>query len=174
MLSRLTDRPTLVRVQSWDPHGSAPEGAARLLELAWPLQVGAVASGRAEVICMGPTEWLVLSDSNVFREAPLLPALEEQLRGSSFRATELSSALARIRIEGSTARTLLSKACALDVHSDALAPGRAPRTLVAGLPVIIRSLGGTSFECLVSLSYADYLQKWLADAALELDLEPSR
>ncbi len=167
MLSRLTDSATMIRVQSWERQCAAPERAAQLLGVTWPLQAGAVASGRADVICVGPTEWLVLSSSEVSLDVPLMAALEEQLQGGSFRATDLSAAYARIRIEGPDAHSLLSKACALDVYSDALQSGRAPRTLVAGLPAVIRCLGPSTFECLVSLSYADYLQAWLSDAALE-------
>jgi sarcosine oxidase gamma subunit len=55
----------------------------------------------------------------------------------------------------------------LDVYSEHLAPGRAPRTLIAGLPVVIRCLDAAVFECIAPLSYADYLLSWLTDAAAE-------
>jgi heterotetrameric sarcosine oxidase gamma subunit len=99
----------------------------------------------------------------------LVPALEERFRdaSSSCRATDLSAALARIRITGDPARALLSKACALDVHSDELRPGRAPRTLVAGLPTVVRCVADSAFECIVAQSYSRYLLAWLTDAAQE-------
>jgi heterotetrameric sarcosine oxidase gamma subunit len=119
-----------------------------------------------DVICIGPTDWLVVPAADVGADR-LLQALEEALRGSSFRATDFSSALVRIRIDGAHGRALLSKACALDVYSENLAPGRAPRTLIAGLPVVIRCLEPAVFECVAPLSYADYLLSWLTDANTE-------
>jgi sarcosine oxidase subunit gamma len=99
--------------------------------------------------------------------------LDEQFRGTSpFRVTDLSAAFARIRIGGAYARALLSKACALDVHSGELRPGRAPRTLVAGLPVIVRCVTDSGFECIVALSYSHYLMSWLTDAAQEFSGGP--
>jgi sarcosine oxidase subunit gamma len=159
----------LVRVQSWARRDlTIPPEAANALRTEWPLQAGAVARGRADVICIGPTDWLVVAGSEL-PEHELLQTLAAAFHGSSFCATPLSSALARIRIEGAHARALLSKACALDTQSADLAPGRAPRTLVAGLPVIIHCLAESNFECIVPLSYADYLMAWLGDAAAEFE-----
>jgi sarcosine oxidase, subunit gamma len=167
MLSRATEHSTLVRVQSWARRERVvPREAANALRIEWPLQAGEVASGRADVICINPTNWLVVGIE--FPEEELLQVLDAAFHGTPFRATALSSSLARIRIEGDHARALLSKACALDTQSADLTPGRAPRTLVAGLPAIIRCLDGLRFECMVPLSYADYLVAWLSDAAAEL------
>lgn len=166
MLSRLPSSAPLIRVQSWLRGIPAPEPVTRLLELDWPHQAGEVARGVVDVICIGPTDWLVVSASDVGTDR-LLQALEEAFQGSSFRATDFSSALARVRIDGAHGRALLSKACALDVHSEKLAPGRAPRTLIAGLPVVIRCLESAVFECIAPLSYADYLLSWLTDANSE-------
>ncbi len=161
MLELMTDAATLIRVQSWD----RARGVPRFFEIDCPAKVGSVASGaRGAVICTAPTDWLIVAalDSGLAR------ALDEQIRGTpSFRVTDLSAALARIRIAGAYARALLSKACALDAHYDELRPGRAPRTLVAGLPVILRCVADSDFECIVALSYSHYLVSWLTDAAQE-------
>ena len=167
MLSRVTEHTALIRVQSWTRSDRAiPREAANALRIDWPLQAGEVASGRAEVICINPTDWLVVAGIEL-PEEELLQILAAAFHGTPFRATALSSSLARVRIEGNHARALLSKACALDTQSADLTPSRAPRTLVAGLPAIIRCLHGPKFECIVPLSYADYLVAWLNDAAAE-------
>jgi sarcosine oxidase subunit gamma len=167
MLSQLPLSDPLIRVQSWARGASAPESAERLLGLDWPFKAGdVVRDDRVDVICIGPTDWLVVAASAAGSDR-LLHALEEAFRGSFFRATDFSAALARIRIGGAHGRALLSKACALDVYSGNLAPGRAPRTLIAGLPVVIRCLESDVFECLTPLSYADYLMTWLTDANAE-------
>lgn len=166
MLSRLPNSAALIRVQSWSRGAQPPEAIERFLALDWPVQVGEVARGDLDVICIGPTDWLLLWQPEVDLDR-VLQAVEEAFKGSSFRATDFSSALVRIRINGAAAPALLAKACALDVYSPALAPGRAPRTLIAGFPVVVRCLEPAVFECLAPLSYADYLLSWLTDASAE-------
>jgi heterotetrameric sarcosine oxidase gamma subunit len=174
MLSQFSNSTALVRVQSWSRDTPPPAPIGRLLGLDWPLQVGEVAQGQADVdvICIGPTDWLVLSQAEVDPNR-LVQAIEETLQESCFRATDVSSALVRIRINGAAARALLAKACALDVSSPSLAPGRASRTLVAGLAVVLRCLEPTVFECIAPRSYSDYLLSWLADAGAEFNTTAS-
>jgi heterotetrameric sarcosine oxidase gamma subunit len=163
MLSRSPNSAAMLRVQSWSRGTRPPEAIERLLELDWPVQVGQVAQGALDVICIGPADWLLVSKAG----GDLVRAVEETLKGSSFRATNLSCAWARILIDGTAATALLRKACALDVGSPSLAPGRAARTLVAGVAVILRCLQPAVFECIAPSSYADYLLSWLADASAE-------
>lgn len=164
MLSVL-DPGGIIRVQSWDIHEAPPSKAEEMLGLLWPKPTGTVARGRVEVLCVGPTDWLVLvPDPNAI---PVLQALGDAFGGSSYRATDVSSALARIRVEGPHARALLAKGCSLDLHPVAFTPDRLARTRFAGMPVVIRCTKPSSFECIVSLSYCDYLISWLTDAATE-------
>lgn len=165
MLSRVTPFSPVIRVQSWERHGAiAPEVVAELLQLRWPMETGAVATGRLDVICVNPSDWLIVAREDV-SAGEWMAALQRGFHGSAFRATDLSHALGRVRIAGDDARLLLSKVSALDVRSSSeLIPGRAPRTLVAGLPTIVRCLNLTSFELIVSLSYIEFLLAWLQDA----------
>jgi sarcosine oxidase, subunit gamma len=158
----------MLRVQSWSRGTQPPEAIERLLELEWPAQVGQVAQGALDVVCIGPTDWLLVSQTEG-DFGRLAQAIEESLQGSSFRATDLSSGWVRILINGTAAAALLAKACALDVGSPSLAPGRASRTLVAGVVVILRCLEPAVFECIAPSSYADYLLSWLADASAEFN-----
>jgi len=89
--------------------------------------------------------------------------------GSAFRATNVSDALARIEINGPEVRNLLAKGCSLDLHPPRFAPGRCARTRFAGMPVIVCCRGASKFECIVTISYVDYLLSWLADATLEFE-----
>jgi sarcosine oxidase subunit gamma len=88
-------------------------------------------------------------------------------QGSSFRSTNVSQALVRIRLDRPEVRDLLAKGCALDLHPPLFPPGRSARTRFAGMPVIVRCTGTSTFDLLVSQSYADYLLSWLDDAELE-------
>jgi len=161
----LLDPCSILRVQTWDENAALAAGVEEGLGIAWPRHTGAVASGRADVLCIAPTDWLVMASNP--DAASLLQGIEGALKGSAYRAATLSQALARIQIEGSQARSLLAKGCALDLHPHYFAAGRSARTRFAGLPVIVRCTQSSTFVCIVTASYRDYLLAWLNDAALE-------
>jgi sarcosine oxidase subunit gamma len=166
MRSRVLDPCSIIRVQTWDSEAAASSKVEEALGIAWPNETGAIASGPADIICTGPTDWLVIAADN--EATALLQRLGEAFEGSAFRATNMSQALARIEIDGPNARVLLSKGCALDLHPPRFLPGRCARTRFAGMPVIVCCTQPSTFECIVTLSYSEYLISWLADAALEL------
>jgi sarcosine oxidase, subunit gamma len=156
---------SVVRVQTWDSEALAPSAVEDMLGVTWPVKTGAVASGRADIICVGPTDWLVLASE--LDASAWLDRLRTAFDGSVFRATNLSDALARIEIGGPEARDLLSKGCSLDLHPPLFPPGRSARTRFAGMPVIVRCTETSKFELVVTQGYADYLLSWLEDAELE-------
>src|ERR1700722_14583830 len=108
MLKQL-DPGGIIRVQSWDIRTAVPPQAEELLGLQWPTTTGTEARGRADVLCIGPTDWLVLMPNSTV--APVLQALSDAFAESSYRSTESSSALARVQVEGTNARALLAKGC---------------------------------------------------------------
>jgi sarcosine oxidase subunit gamma len=164
-MPKVLDPCTLIRVQTWDLQAAVPPAAERSLGIAWPRETGTVARGRAEVLCIGPTDWLVIAiDSD---PAALLQQLAQAFRGSTFRASDVSQALTRIEIDDPEARMLLSKGCALDMHPSRFPPGRCARTRFAGMPAIVRCARELTFECIVATSFRDYLFSWLSDAGRE-------
>jgi sarcosine oxidase, subunit gamma len=167
MLKRLLDTGSIIRVQTWNSAATPPSSIEILLQVAWPTITGTVASGRADILCIGPTDWLLLAiDPDA---SALLQRLDEASDASDFRATNVSQTLARIRIEGPEVRDLLAKGCSLDLHPPLFPPGRAARTRFAGMPVIVRCTGAAAFDLIVTRSYLDYLMSWLADAELEFE-----
>ena len=165
MVKPLPDLCSVIRIQTWDSQAVVPLPVERALSITWPMETGTVASGRADVICTGPTDWLVMTaDPDA---APLLQRLDESFGGSAFRATDFTQALALVEITGPDARVLLAKGCALDLHPSRFAPGCAARSRFADMPVIVRCIRESTFHCIVESSYKDYLILWLADAAAE-------
>ena len=156
-----------VRVQTWAAGAPAPSLVQEAIGVAWPQKTGTVASGRVDVICVGPAEWLVLTakpDAALWMER--LGAL---FQGSAYRATDMSQALLHVQVEGPQVRDLLAKGCALDLHPSLFPPGRSARTRFASMPVIVRCIRHSSFELIVTLSYADYLMSWIEDSELEFE-----
>lgn len=165
MSSRVLDSCTMLRVQSWDIKAAVPSRVEQALGIPWPKLTGTVATGCAEILCLGPTDWLIVAANS--DTATLLEVVTDAFRGSSFRVTNVSQALSRIHLEKPHARSLLSKACALDVAPEFFPPGRSVRTRVAGIPVVVRCMQALTFECIVSVSYCEYLSAWFKDAATE-------
>ena len=165
MLKGVLGPGSIIRVQTWDSEARPPQAVIQVLGGAWPQKTGTVAGGGIDTICVGPTDWLVLAADP--DPAPLLRRLDVHFEGSAFRATNLSRALIRVKIEGREARDLLAKGCALDLHPQCCPPGQASRTRFADVPVIVRCMRPSTFECIVALSYADYFLSWLEDADLE-------
>jgi sarcosine oxidase, subunit gamma len=166
MLKTVLDLGSIIRVQSWSIQSAAP-AIESALGVSWPSIVGVVARGRADILCIGPADWLVVasdSDAN-----GLLQWLGEAFEGPAFRATDASQALCRVEIKGPAVRDLLAKGCSLDLHPTLFAPGHAVRTRFAGMPIIVRCTDTSAFELIVTRSYVDYLMSWLADAALEFE-----
>jgi len=157
----------ILRIQTWDDEAFVPPAVEDILGVAWPKRTGLVARGRADVIYVGPTDWLVLwADADA---GALLMHLDVALEGSTFRATNVSQALVRIQLDGTEMRDLLAKECSLDLHPPLFPPGRSARTRFAGMPVIVRCIGTSTFELIVTQSYTDYLLAWLEDAKLEFE-----
>ena len=171
MLSPVLQPCSIIRVQTWDSKLtglSKPAGLAnaeQALGTTWPELVGTTANGHADILCIGPTDWLVIvPDPDV---TGLLHELGEAFEGSSFRATNVSHALARLAIEDPDARALLTKGTALDLDPTCFPPGRCARTRFADIPLIVRCIRMPAFELIVASSYHDYLIAWLNDAARE-------
>ena len=165
MRSHLLNPCTLIRVQTWSSQATPNQEAEVALGAPWPRVIGTIASGRADILCIGPMDWLVTATDPDARA--LHQRLENAFEGSAFRATNVSEALARIEVQGPEVRALLLKGCALDLHPSRFPPGRCTRTRFAALPTILRCTGSSNFECIITASYQEYLLSWLSDAAQE-------
>lgn len=159
----LLDGGAVVRVQTWDARAVPAEPLQSVTGGAWPLSAGGCARDRVDIICVGPGDWLLLT--GIEAHAALLRDLQAACAGTVFRATDVSAALSRIRVEGPQTRQLLSQACAVDLHPDVFGAGRATRTRFAGMAVILRCLQPTQFECIVTRSLGQYCRAWLERAA---------
>jgi len=163
MRSRVLDLCAVVRVQSWDVTASVPTALDALVGVVWPREVGTVASGLVDVLCVGPAEWLVV-DGGEPEGAGLCARIGSALVGSSLRATDLSRGLVRVEMVDEDVREVLLKGCSLDLRPDRFPVGRCARTRFAGVPAILRSHDPSRFEGIVAASYREYLMAWLADA----------
>ncbi|MGW1397220.1 sarcosine oxidase subunit gamma [Streptomyces sp. NPDC002405] len=146
----------------------ASEAAGRLgsaLGAALPGHCGATArSGPHSTLWLGPDEWLVLSQS----EGPALVAeLLDALAGAPGSVVDVSANRTTLELSGPSARAVLEKGCALDLHPRSFGPDRAVSTQVGPVPVVLWQTGETAYRLLPRSSFADYLTRWLIDAMSE-------
>ena len=73
-----------------------------------------------------------------------------------------------IRVTGPRARDLLAKGCPLDLHPSLFAKGACAQTVMAKAGVLIHAVDdGPTYDLYVLRSFAEYLWRWLEDAAQE-------
>jgi sarcosine oxidase subunit gamma len=156
---------TILRLQSWSPR-HMQDKPVLLAGRELPSQVGAMLSGSTQVLCVGPHEWLLVSqgcDASSLRE-PLYPNLAAQ----GLVLVELTDGLTIIEVRGPAAPDLLTKGCGLDLHPRRFPAGRCARTRFAQILLTVVCLDEPRrFELYVARSYAHYLHSWLIDAAAE-------
>ena len=130
-----------------------------------PNTVAQTAGGH--VLWLGPDEWLIVSPGG--EAAPIESALRSALEcaqtdhaGSS--VVNVSAARSVLELSGPSARGVLEKGCALDLHPATFRPGRCAQTLVSRVEVILHQTTDTTCRLFVRSSFARYLALWLLDA----------
>jgi len=119
---------------------------------------------------LGPDEWLVLAPMT---EIHLSEKINSAWAGLHHSVTDITGGQTVVRIEGERAREVLNQGCTLDLHQRVFQVGQCAQSLLAHVPVLIsrNSDNGNAicrFDLVVRRSYADYLAKWLLDAAREI------
>ena len=138
---------------------------AELAGCGLPLRpLDSAAKGRMAALWLGPDEWLITGPAD---SVALTAKLQRAFRGKFVTATDLSHAMAVIRLAGPDAGDVLSKGCGLDLHPRVFKPGNVAGTLLARAHVVLHQVEDTAYHLYVRRSYADYLWRWLEDAGRE-------
>ena len=180
---RKADSATSVGVQMWerpflghvnlrgDPSEKrflkAVEGA---IGVALPLEPNTVAEGREiSALWLGPDEWLLLTPPD--RQRDVVPALKAALGDTFAAVNDLSGGQTVVHIQGTHARDVLSKGCPLDLHHRVFGPGQCAQSHISKTMALIRQIDDTpTYDVIVRRSFADYLARWLEEAAREYGL----
>jgi sarcosine oxidase, subunit gamma len=120
--------------------------------------------GQVRILSLGPDERLIVSD--VIDARQLAGRLARHLAGCDVAVVDLSCALKTVRIEGSAAPDVLAKGCGLDLDPCSFPVGRATRTRLAQLSVIVECVDrAPTYDLYWGRSFATYFESWLNDAA---------
>lgn len=147
-----------------DPGELAPALHATL-QLQLPLTPNTVnAAATASASWLGPDEWLLRLPAQA-DAAEALRDLEAALSGCHFAINDISSAQTVLRLQGPRTREVLERGCTIDLHPREFAPGQCAQTLLAKAPALLVPVDAESMDVVVRRSFADYLARWLLDAA---------
>lgn len=146
--------------------GSAAAGRIEArLGTSLPLACGAVSRAEGvEVAWLAPDEFLVVSDRPA---AELTAAFVEGLGGEPGSAIDLSANRTTLELSGPSARAVLDKGCALDLHPRVFRPDQAYVTVLGPVPVVLWKVADEQYRIMPRASYADFLGRWLIDAMTE-------
>ena len=150
-----------------DPADPAAADVGRYLGVDLPTTPSTwVETDRVQVIWLGPDEWLVTSSFHTAQE--LEAGLGEAVRGRG-AVIDVSGQRTTLELTGENARDVLAAGCAIDLHPRVFRSGAAAQTLLGLTSVVLLALDdtGTSYHIHVRSSFAQYLARWLVDAAVE-------
>ncbi len=135
--------------------------------LALPALGASAAGGERLALCVRPARWLVLS--------PPAPPGSEAARWQGAlagvgAAVDLSGALTAFQLAGGAVRTMLVRACRLDLSERAFPRGCAAATIMVQLPVTLAALD-SGLLLLTPATTARHLREWLVETSGPFGLE---
>jgi sarcosine oxidase subunit gamma len=138
-------------------------------------QVGGSADGTGDgtgTLWLGPQEFLVVAPEDASDDggpAAMVSALQEALGQDAGQAVDLSANRTTFELTGPSARAVLEKSCALDLHPRAFAPGTAFVTEIGLIPALLWKVDAEKYRIFPRASFADFLGRWLLDGMQEFN-----
>lgn len=168
---RLGERllPGLINLRGQSEDAAFGKAVAKAAGVEPPLNANTVAVHGEFTLCwLGPDEWLIVTPPE--GAGKLIDKLHKGLADRHAAVTDVSGGFAAITLSGPDARRVLAKGCTLDLHPREFTTGHCAQSLLAKAGVVLIARGENDFEIVVRRSFADYLWRWLVDAAEEYGL----
>ncbi|MFQ6022156.1 MAG: sarcosine oxidase subunit gamma [Acidiferrobacterales bacterium] len=129
----------------------------------------ATTKGDTSVLWLGSNEWLVVMPDG--REEETADVLGRVLADCHFAVSNVSDSRVIIGLAGRHARDVLLKGCSLDLHPRSFVPGQCAQSSLARCHMLLHQIDQTpTYDVYVHRSFADYVWRWLEDAAQEYRL----
>ncbi|HMB73450.1 MAG TPA: sarcosine oxidase subunit gamma family protein, partial [Gammaproteobacteria bacterium] len=144
-------------------------GVLKVLGVEAPVDPNTVIdAGDKRIYWLGPDEWLIVIPAG--QQQKIAGELRAALDGVFSSVVDNSSGLTTIHVTGENAAALLATDCPLDLHPREFKPGQCAQTRLAKAGMTISPLADASgFEVIIRRSFADYLLRWLQDAAVAFE-----
>jgi sarcosine oxidase subunit gamma len=158
-------------------HTGFVAGVLKVLGVEAPTEPNTVVdAGDRRIYWLGPDEWLIVTPAG--QQQKLAEELRAALDGVFSSVVDNSSGLTMIHVSGENAGALLATDCPFDLHPREFKPGQCAQTRIAKTGMTISPLAdgrgpgsgsGAGFEVIIRRSFADYLLRWLQDAAVAFE-----
>lgn len=132
------------------------------------------------VLWLGPQEFLVVAPDvtdaldggaagggSGAAGTSLLSGLLAALAGDPGQVVDLSANRTTFELAGPSARAVLEKSCALDLHPREFTVGTAANTQIGLIPAVLWKVEDDTFRIFPRASFADFLGRWLLDGMRE-------
>ena len=126
----------------------------------------AVSYGDFSIFWLGPDEWLVHTPED--GQGDLVDRLRAALGEVHSAVTDVTDYFVVIEMQGPGCRDALARGCSLDLHPSKFGPGQCAQSHFSHANVLIHQITGTDFDVQVRWTYAQYLWRYLAEAAENL------
>ena len=148
------------------------DATAKAIGLRLPKTPNQTVTATAEgltALWLGPDEWLVTGPPD--SEGGIAERLRQALKGQHAAVTDVTEGRTVIGLAGRHARDVLMKGCPLDLHASQFKPGDCAQSALAKTVIILHQTSSApAYDIYVERSMADYLWRWLEDAAEEYGL----
>ncbi len=121
-------------------------------------------AGDTAVYWLGPDEWLLLVPAGT--EGAAERRLRDALEGS-FSVVDTTGAHCMVNLSGPSLGQVMQKSSPYDFHPRNFPAGRCVQTTFAKASALVAANPDGSFDLVFRRSYANYVQRWIADAAAE-------
>ncbi|HSS66301.1 MAG TPA: sarcosine oxidase subunit gamma family protein [Gammaproteobacteria bacterium] len=122
--------------------------------------------GARYLLWLGPDEWLAVVPDGT--EEEIVTAFKQRMEGEHFAVTDVSGSRTVISLSGDCARELLMKGTSLDLHPNVFGPDQCAQASMARCHMLLHQTSDApAYDIYVHRSFADYLWRWLEDAARE-------
>ena len=149
-----------------DPAGPAATAVEQVLGCSLPAPCTFTRSEHADVLWLGPDEFLILAPTDARDELPL--RLRAAIGDEFASVIDVSAQRTTLRLSGPLTQDILARGCSIDLDPQTSPAGTCVQTLLAQTGVILLvHAPPTSISLLVRPSFAPYLTAWLTDACTE-------
>ena len=152
-----------LRGDAGDP--DARDAVARVAGVELPLQPCTWShADHTAAYWLGPDEWLlaVQNGAGVDLERRLRDVVDQRCS-----VVDVSGAHVQVELSGADAGKVLQKSSPYDFHPRNFGVGRCVQTVFAKATALVAAREVDAFDIVFRRSYADYLLRWLEDAAAE-------
>lgn len=151
----------------WRPAPATLEALSREFSVQWPTVPNTRVGNEGSILWLAPAEWAIVG----WPSAAVAERVARACSGTIHHLADVSEGRIAFDLRGGRARDVLAKGCSLDLHPAVFNADACAQTLLGDLPVLIESCPPTAaaphYRVYCDISYRQWLQLWLQDAALE-------